>query len=68
MGEWYEFEIQLIDGVEKPVFCYANSNTGFNEVIVELSKSQVEVAREWQKRHNALLDEKNNIIKGFLGI
>ncbi len=68
MGDWYEFEIQVIDGKEVPVFCYSNKNSRYTEVIVQLSEHQITLAREWQKKMNALREDKDNLIKGFLGI
>lgn len=68
MGDYYDFEIQIIDGKETPVFCYQNKNTNYNEVIVQLSESQYEIAKEWHKKHDEILKEKDLIIKGFLGL
>lgn len=68
MGDWYDFEIRLIDGIEKRVFCYSNKNTNYSEVVVELSESQLLLARDWHKKIEELELEKNNLIKSFLGL
>lgn len=68
MGDYYDFEIQVIDGRERPVFCYQNKGTKYQEVIVELSSAQYELAREWHKKHDELIKEKDLLIKGFLGL
>lgn len=68
MGDYYDFEIQVIDGKESPVFCYQNKNTNYQEVVVELSSAQYELARAWHKKHDELTKEKDLLIKGFLGL
>lgn len=68
MGDYYDFEVQVIDGKEVPVFCYQNKDTGYNEVVVQLSKAQYEMAKEWHRKHDAILKEKDLMIKGFLGL
>lgn len=68
MGDYYDFEIQVIDGKEVPVFVYKNKNTNYEEIVVQLSDSQYELAKKWHKRMDQLSKEKNELIKGFLGL
>ena len=68
MGDYYDIEIRLIDGKEKQVFVYSNKNTNYNEVVVEMSESQYEMASEWQKKLDKLIIEKDLMIKSFLGL
>ena len=68
MGDYYEFNIQIIDGKDTPVFCYQNKNTNYEEVIVQLSSAQYEIASDWEKKHTNLLKERDVLIKSFLGL
>lgn len=67
MGDYYEFEIQVVDNVERFGFCYQNKNTNYNEIFVELTESQRKMAINWQRKHNDLIKEKDEMIKAFLG-
>lgn len=68
MGDYYDFEIQTIDGKDVPVFCYQSKDTGYQEVIVQLSPAQHELAVIWHKKHDKLIKEKDLMIKSFLGV
>ena len=68
MGDYYDFEIQVINGVEKMGFCYQNKDTNYREVFVELSKSQAEIAVKWHKKQDDISKEKDDMIKSFLGL
>ncbi len=66
MGDWYEFGFEEIDGVEKSGFFYSNKNTGFNEIFVEMTEDQKELANEWNKRMGLLMSDQKEMIKGWV--
>tara|TARA_R110002020_G_scaffold472219_1_gene699988 strand:+ start:493 stop:699 length:207 start_codon:yes stop_codon:yes gene_type:complete len=68
MGDYYDFEIREIDGKEVAGFVYQNCSTGFKGVFVDLSFNQMELAVAWHNKERDLMQEKQRLIKGFLGI
>ena len=68
MGDCYDFEIRDIDGKEVAGFVYQNLQTEYKEVFVELSFSQMELAVAWHSKERDLMQEKQRLIKGFLGL
>ena len=66
MGDYYDFEIKVIDGVEVSGFCYSNKNTGWNEVFVEMTEQQCAVANQIQEKYEAVRQEQQDIIKAWL--
>lgn len=66
MGDWYDFEIKIIDGKEISGFEYSNPDTGWNPVFVEMTEEQCEAANKWSDKVNALYDEKNALIKSWI--
>ena len=42
MGDYYDFDIRLIDGEEVSGFCYSNANTGWSEVFVQFDEGQAD--------------------------
>jgi hypothetical protein len=68
MGDYYDFEIQIIDGKDTMVFCYQNKGTGYEEVIVQMSEQQCNLAIGWHKKHSDIIKEKDVLIKSFLGM
>jgi len=67
MGDYYDFELRDIDGKEVAGFVYQNAQTEYKEVFVELSFSQMELAAAWRNREIDMIQEKERLIKGFLG-
>lgn len=68
MGDYYDFEIREIDGKDVAGFCYQNKSTNYKEVFVELSFNQMELAVSWHDKERDLMQEKQRLIKGFLGL
>lgn len=66
MGDWYEFEIRVINGVEVSGFCYQNKDTCYQEVFVEFTESQKQWANEWQRKMNELMANQNAEIKSWI--
>ena len=66
MGDWYGFEIRVIDGREVSGFSYQNENTGWNEVFVEMTDDQKAYANEWELRVAKLTKEMESEIKGWI--
>lgn len=48
MGDRYDFEIRIIDGVEVSGFTYQCNESKWQEVFVEMSKEQIEFANSMQ--------------------
>lgn len=66
MGDWYEFEIRVIDGKEVSGFCYQNEATGWQEVFVEFTESQKRWAEEWTHNVNEMMEAQKEAIKSWL--
>lgn len=66
MGDWYEFEIKIIDGVQVSGFCYQNKETEYQEVFIPFTQSQKQWANEWQHNLNELMEEQKAAIKHWL--
>lgn len=66
MGEWYDFEIRFIDGREVSGFSYADEDTGWNDIFVEMTEDQCNLANKWQQRATELHDIKMDMIKGWI--
>ena len=66
MGDWYGFEIQVIDGKEVSGFSYQNEATGWKEVFVEFTESQKQWANEWASNMNDLNEMQSEAIKSWI--
>lgn len=66
MGEWYDFEIRIIDGREVHGFEYSNPATGWNPVFVEMTEEQFNDANEWSNKVRSLREEKDSMIKSWI--
>ena len=66
MGEWYEFEIKIVDGREVFGFCYQNENTGWKEIFVEMTADQREVANQLLDEYEAIRQRQRKIIRGWI--
>lgn len=67
MGDWYDFDVRLIDGKEISGFCYQNADTGWQEVFVEMTSQQCNEASQIQKEYEELRKKQYKIIKGWIG-
>ena len=66
MGDYYEFGFQEVNGYVKAGFIYKNNQTGWDEVFVEFTSEQLDLANEWQDKSNAIDSERNEMIKGWI--
>lgn len=66
MGEWYDFEIRVIDGREVSGFVYSNENTGWSEIFVEMTDDQKTYANDHHRRSVELNDEMKNTVKSWI--
>ena len=66
MGEWYDFEIRVIDGREVSGFVYSNERTEWNEVFVEMTDEQKSYANDHHARSVALHDEMKSTVKSWI--
>lgn len=66
MGDWYDFEIKIIDGVEVSGFCYQNADTGWQEVFVEMTAEQCEKANQIQQEYDAIRQKQRNLIQSWI--
>jgi len=66
MGDYYTFDGQIIDGVEKLGFYMQTKETGYNGVFVEFTEQQKKQADEWQKKMDTLMQEQIDLIKSWL--
>ena len=66
MGDYYEFGFQEVNGYVKAGFIYKNNKTGWNEVFVEFTSEQLDLANELQDKSNAIDVERNEMIKGWI--
>lgn len=66
MGEWYDFEIRIIDGREVSGFAYSNERTGWNEVFVEMTSEQKSYATNYHYKCVALQDEMKSTVKNWI--
>lgn len=66
MGDYYDFGFKEVDGYVKAGFIYKNNDTGWSEIFVEFSSDQIDLANQWMDKSNALQDERNKMIKGWL--
>ena len=66
MGDFYDFDIRIIDGKEVSGFCYQNESTGWKEVFTEFTESQKRWAGEWVVKSNEIADEQAKAIKSWI--
>lgn len=66
MGDYYDFGFKEVDGYVKAGFIYKNKQTGWNEIFVEFTSDQIDLANEWQDKSNAIDIERNEMIKGWI--
>lgn len=66
MGEWYDFEIRVIDGREVSGFVYSNERTGWGEVFVEMTDDQKAYANDYQRRSVELNSEMQSAVKSWV--
>ena len=67
MGDWYDFDIRVVDGKEVSGFCYSNNKTGYQEIFVEFTKKQKKLANKWLDKSDKLMDKKGDMIRAWLG-
>lgn len=65
MGEWYDFEIRVVDGREVSGFVYSNERAGWGEVFVEMTDEQKAYANDYHKRSVELSGEMKNTVKSW---
>ena len=66
MGDYYDFGFQEIGGYVKAGFIYKNKRTNWNEVFVEFTGKQKDLANEWQGKAFDLEDERQIMIKEWV--
>lgn len=66
MGEWYDFEIRVIDGRDVYGFVYSNERTGWGEVFVEMTDDQKAYANDYQRRSVELNSEMQIAVKSWV--
>lgn len=66
MGEWYDFEIRVIDGREVSGFVYSNERTGWSEVFVEMTDDQKAYANDYHRRSVELNNEMQSAVKSWV--
>lgn len=66
MGDWYDFDIRIINGKEVSGFCYCNESTGWQEVFIPMTKEQIAYANQYVKECQILNEKKDKTIKNWL--
>jgi hypothetical protein len=66
MGDYYDFAFQEVNGYLKSGFIYKNKKTNWNEVFVEFTDKQKDLANELQGKVFDLEDERQTMIKGWV--
>lgn len=66
MGDYYEFEIKIIDGLECEGFIYQNENTGWNEIFVQFTGEQEDQANNMMEKFDSLRLQQTALIKSWI--
>jgi len=66
MGDYYEFDIRMIDGKEVSGFCYQSEATGWNEIFVQFTDEQAEQANKHEVKVQALNLLRELLIKSWI--
>lgn len=66
MGDYYDFETKIIGGKEVSGFVYKNESTGWNEIFVQMTDEQCEIANNFEDRFNKIKEEMRDYIKSVV--
>lgn len=66
MGDSYDFNFIENNGEWVIAFTYRNSDTGYNDISVQMTEEQIEQYREWQAKQEELEEQRVALIKSWI--